>query len=102
MRVGNAATSARIVSGNTTPRQNRRAKDSDGLTALDYALGSACIAFLQQKPPVREDLAKLLRGLGATVENPNLPPWPPVPTPTITGQVPGLNSIRASRAIYGT
>jgi ankyrin repeat protein len=64
------------------------AKDSDGLTALDYSLARARIGFLQQKPPVRNDLAKVLRGLGANVENPNLPPWPSVPTPTITAQVP--------------
>jgi ankyrin repeat protein len=64
------------------------AKDDDGLTALDYSLARARIGFLQQKPPVREDLAKLLEALGANVENPNLPPWPAVPTPTITAQVP--------------
>ncbi|MEJ1964151.1 MAG: ankyrin repeat domain-containing protein [Gammaproteobacteria bacterium] len=64
------------------------AKDSDGLTALDYALARIRIGFLQQKPPVRNDLAKLLRDMGANVENPNLPPWPSVPTPTITAQVP--------------
>ena len=63
-------------------------KDEDGLTALDYALARIRIGFLQQKPPVRNDLAKLLRDMGATVENPNLPPWPSVPTPTITAQVP--------------
>ena len=64
------------------------ARDSDGLTALDYALARIRIGFLQQKPPVRNDLAKLLRDMGATVENPNLPPWPSVATPTITAQVP--------------
>jgi ankyrin repeat protein len=64
------------------------ATDSDGLTALDYALARARIGFLQQKPPVHPDLAKLLKDMGANVENPNLPPWPPVPTPTITAQVP--------------
>ena len=64
------------------------AKDSDGLTALDYALARARIGFLQQKPPVRNDLAKLLKDMGANVENPNLPSWPSVPTPTITAQVP--------------
>jgi ankyrin repeat protein len=64
------------------------ATDSDGLTALDYAMARARIGFLQQKPPVRNDLAKLLKDLGASVENPNLPPWPNVPTPTITAQVP--------------
>ena len=64
------------------------AADSDCLTALDYSLARIRIGFLQQKPPVRNDLAKLLRDMGATVENPNLPPWPSVPTPTITAQVP--------------
>jgi uncharacterized protein len=64
------------------------ARDADGLTALDYTLARARIGFLQQKPPVRNDLAKLLKDMGATVENPNLPPWPSVPTPTITAQVP--------------
>ena len=64
------------------------AKDSDGLTALDYAMARVRIGFLQQKPPVRNDLAKLLKDMGANVENPNLPPWPSVPTPTITAQVP--------------
>ena len=64
------------------------AKDADGLTALDYALGRARIGFLQQKPPVRNDLAKVLRDLGANVEITNLAPWPSVPTPTITAQVP--------------
>jgi len=62
--------------------------DSDGLTALDYSLARARIGFLQQKPPVRNDLAEVLKNLGATAENPNLPPWPSVPTPTITAQVP--------------
>jgi ankyrin repeat protein len=64
------------------------ARDSDGLTALDYAMARARIGFLQQKPPVHMDLAKLLKDMGANVENPNLPPWPSVPTPTITAQVP--------------
>jgi hypothetical protein len=43
---------------------------------------------VNEKPPVRNDLAKVLRDLGARVENPNLPPWPSVPTSTITAQVP--------------
>jgi ankyrin repeat protein len=64
------------------------ARDSDGLTALDYAMARARVGFLQQKPPVHMDLARLLKDMGATVENPNQPPWPPVPTPTITAQVP--------------
>ena len=67
----------------------------------------------QQKPPARNDLAKVLKtkvlktkvlktkllktkllktrvlkDLVATAENPDLSPWPPMPTPTITAQVP--------------
>ena len=57
------------------------AKDPDGLTALDYAMARGYIPFLAQKGPVREDLAKLLRGWGATVELDKTPNWPPVGPP---------------------
>jgi len=57
------------------------AKDPDGLTALDYAMARGYIPFLQQRAPVREDLAKLLRGSGATVELARTPDWPPVGPP---------------------
>jgi len=57
------------------------ARDKDGLTALDYALSRGYVDFLQQKPPVREDLAAMLRGWGATVEDPAPREWPPVPAP---------------------
>jgi ankyrin repeat protein len=57
------------------------AKDPDGLTALDYAMARGYIPFLAQKAPVREDLAKLLRGWGATVELAKTPDWPPVGPP---------------------
>jgi ankyrin repeat protein len=57
------------------------AKDQDGLTALDYALSRGYVDFLQQKPPVREDLAAMLRGWGATVEDPKPRNWPPVSAP---------------------
>ena len=39
------------------------------------------IPFLQQKPPIREDLAKILRDAGATVELAAAPNWPPVGPP---------------------
>jgi ankyrin repeat protein len=64
------------------------AKDADGLTAIDYAMGRARIGFLQQKPDPRPELATLLRELGATVENPSLPPWKPLSVPKITPMVP--------------
>jgi len=57
------------------------AKDPDGLTALDYAMARGYIPFLQQKAPVREDVAKVLRGAGATAELAKTPDWPPVGPP---------------------
>lgn len=57
------------------------ARDEDGLTALDYALSRGYVDFLQQKPPVRDDLAAMLRSWGATVEDPTPRVWPPVPAP---------------------
>lgn len=64
------------------------ARDVDGLTALDYAMGRERVGFLQQRPDPRPDLAQLLRELGATDENPNLPPWKPLSVPKITAVVP--------------
>ena len=67
---------------------NLDARDADGLTAIDYAMGRARVGFLQQRPDPREDMAALLRELGATVENPNTPPWKPLMVPKITALVP--------------
>ncbi len=64
------------------------ARDADGLTAIDYAMGRGRVGFLQRKPDPMEDMAKLLKSLGATVESPNLPPWPPMSVPKITAVVP--------------
>jgi ankyrin repeat protein len=66
------------------------AKDADGLTALDYALGRERYGFLQVKPTPMSDMADLLRELGAKVENPQQPPWPPLSVPQITARVPEL------------
>ncbi|HTY51241.1 MAG TPA: ankyrin repeat domain-containing protein [Steroidobacteraceae bacterium] len=57
------------------------ARDPDGLTALDYAMGRGYVPFLQQRQPPRLDLAKLLRADGATVELSKIPNWPPVGPP---------------------
>jgi ankyrin repeat protein len=51
-------------------------KDDDGLTALDYALSRGWVAYLTNRPPPRQDLAKLLRDLGAKVELSKMPDWP--------------------------
>jgi ankyrin repeat protein len=64
------------------------ARDADGLTALDYAMGRARVGFLQQRPDPRKDMAELLRSLGASVENPDLAPWPPQSVPKIVPMVP--------------
>jgi ankyrin repeat protein len=64
------------------------ARDADGLTALDYAMGRARMGFLQQRPEPRKDMAEVLRQLGATDESPNTPPWKPQSVPRITAVVP--------------
>lgn len=64
------------------------ARDADGLTALDYAMGRERIGFLQQRPDPRKDTAELLHTLGATVENPDTPPWKPLSVPKITAAIP--------------
>jgi ankyrin repeat protein len=51
-------------------------KDEDGLTALDYALSRGWVAYLTNRPPPRQDLAKILRDNGATVEMAKMPDWP--------------------------
>jgi len=64
------------------------ARDADNLTALDYAMGRARVGFLQQRPEPRKDMAELLRSLGATAENADLPPWKPQSVPKIVPMVP--------------
>jgi len=57
------------------------ARDPDGLTALDYAMGRGYVPFLQQAQPPHLEMAKLLRDSGATVELAKIPEWPPVGPP---------------------
>jgi uncharacterized protein len=64
------------------------ARDADGMTALDYAMGRSRVGFLQLRPDPRQDMVSLLRTLGATVENPSAPPWKPLSVPRITAVVP--------------
>src|SRR4029453_12257542 len=44
------------------------AKDQDGLTALDYTQSRGYMAFMALQTPPYNDVATLLRELGATVE----------------------------------
>lgn len=57
------------------------AKDQDGLTALDYTQSRGYIPFMLLQTPVYDDLATLLRDLGATVELDESPEWPIVGPP---------------------
>jgi hypothetical protein len=60
------------------------AKDEDGLTALDYAMGRGYVPFLQMPTRPRRDLAELLRTAGGTVELAKTPDWPPQSPPIAT------------------
>ncbi|MGZ3273280.1 MAG: ankyrin repeat domain-containing protein [Caulobacteraceae bacterium] len=57
------------------------AKDEDGLTALDYAMGRGYVPFLQLAKAPNKDLADVLRARGATVELDKTPDWPPQGAP---------------------
>ena len=57
------------------------AKDEDGLTALDYAMGRGFVPFLQMPTRPRTDLADILRNAGANVELAKTPDWPPQSPP---------------------
>jgi len=60
------------------------AKDEDGLTALDYAMGRGYVPFLQMPTPANKPLADSLRHLGANVELAKTPDWPPQGPPIAT------------------
>jgi hypothetical protein len=60
------------------------AKDEDGLTALDYAMGRGYVPFLAMPQPPNTQLAANLRKLGAKVELDKTPEWPPQGPPIAT------------------
>jgi ankyrin repeat protein len=60
------------------------AKDDDGLTALDYAMGRGYVPFLAMAQPPNKVLAANLRKLGAKVELDATPDWPPQGPPIAT------------------
>ena len=57
------------------------AKDEDGLTALDYAMGRGYVPFLQLAKAPNKDLADALRARGANVELAKTPDWAPQGAP---------------------
>lgn len=63
---------------------NINAKDEDGLTGLDYAMGRGYVPFLQMPQPPNKPLAANLRKLGANVELNAIPDWPPQGPPIAT------------------
>jgi len=60
------------------------AKDEDGLTALDYAMGRGYVPFLQMAQPANKPVADYLRSVGANVELEKIPDWPPQGPPIAT------------------
>jgi uncharacterized protein len=60
------------------------AKDEDGLTALDYAMGRGYVPFLAMPQPPNTALAANLRKLGAKIELTATPDWPPQGPPIAT------------------
>jgi len=60
------------------------AKDEDGLTALDYAMGRGYVPFLAMPTPPNKPLADFLRRVGAKVELDKTPDWPPQGPPIAT------------------
>jgi ankyrin repeat protein len=57
------------------------AKDEDGLTPLDYAMGRGYVPFLQLAKAPNKDLADTLRARGANVELAKTPDWAPQGAP---------------------
>jgi ankyrin repeat protein len=76
-RTGNKAVMAALVELGA----DVNAKDEDGLTALDYAMGRGYVPFLQSAKAPNKDSADTLRGLGANVELAKTPDWPPQGAP---------------------
>jgi ankyrin repeat protein len=60
------------------------AKDEDGLTALDYAMGRGFVPFLQMPTRPRRDLADILHAAGGNVELAKTPEWLPQSPPIAT------------------
>ncbi len=80
VRIGNRD----VVAGLIKLGIDVNAKDEDGLTALDYAMGRGFVPFLQMPARPRRDLADMLRAAGGTVELAKTPDWPPQSPPIAT------------------
>jgi ankyrin repeat protein len=69
------------------------ARDNNGLTPIDFAMGRFPKEFNAVLPTVRNDTADLLKSLGAKVENPSPPAWPVPSTPRITAWLPSETAL---------
>ena len=69
------------------------AEDRNGLTPIDFAMVRIPKGFNEVHPLPREETAALLRSLGAKVDHPATPPWPPGGTPRITARVPSESTV---------
>ncbi len=69
------------------------AMDRNNLTPLDFAMVRIPKGFNEVHPQPREEMAALLRSLGAKLEHPDLPAWPPASTPRITARVPSDTTV---------
>ena len=65
------------------------ARDADGKTPLDYAMGRFRLGFLENAPEPQEEVAAALRALGASKESPEQE-LPPGERPIVIAEVPAL------------
>ena len=66
------------------------AKDADGMTALDYAMGRERFGFLQVKPSPNRKWRRCCANWAPPRRRPIHPPWPPLSVPQIRAVVPKL------------
>jgi Ankyrin repeats (many copies) len=64
------------------------ARDADGKTPLDYAMGRYRLGFLEDRPEPQLKIAEGLRALGARQETPDAEPLPPGARPVVVAEVP--------------
>jgi ankyrin repeat protein len=64
------------------------ARDADGKTPLDYAMGRYRLGFLEDRPEPQTRVADGLRALGARKETPDAEPLPPGARPVVVAEVP--------------
>lgn len=69
------------------------AQDRNGLTPLDFAMVRIPKGFNEVHPTPREDTAALLKSLGAKLDHPDQPAWPPAGTPRIQARVPSETTV---------